>query len=78
MWKSGSRFNEERSCLRSHYISNLLRRKLITKREGRRERKSAYLNEALTARWRLTVVLVSTVARGGTRTLERAGSAVAN
>jgi len=77
-WKSGSWFDGERSCLRSHYISNLLGRKLITKREGCRGRKIAHWNEALTARQRLTVVLVSTVAGGGTRAPERAGSALAN
>jgi len=77
-WDRGSQFNGERSCLRSHYISKLLGRKLITKREGLGRRKTAYQYEALTTRRRLTVVLVGTVAGGGTRAPERVGSAVAN
>jgi len=41
-WDRRSRFSGERSCLRSHYISKLLERKLIVKREGLRRRKTAY------------------------------------
>ena len=77
-WDCGSRFSEERSCLRSYCISKLLGRKLIVKREGLGRRKTAYQYEALTTCWRLTAVPVGTVAGGGTRALERAGSAVAN
>jgi len=78
VWDCGSRFNGERSCLKSYYISKLLRRKLIIKREGLRRIKTVYQYEALTTRWRLTAVLVGMVAGGGTRAPERAGSAVAN
>ena len=77
-WDRGSRFSGERSCLRSHCISKLLGRKLIAKRKGLGRRKTAYQYEALTTRRRLTAVLVGTVAGGGTRAPERAGSAVAN
>lgn len=48
------------------------------KARGPERKETAYLNEGLTARQRLTSVLVDTLAGGGIRALVSSGSAVAN